>query len=179
MRGVGGGIGKGAGVGADLNAHGNPRAACRGHVARFVAEHHALCKIERELAGGAQKHPGLGLAAVAGLLVGADSLFRMMRAVVDPRDRNAFLGETRLHPGGEPQEIVFAVVPPGDARLIGDDDDRVAEPGEFAAGLEDAGKPLEVFGLAHVTVIGVDHAVTVKKGGFLHQASTFGWASRR
>ena len=102
-----------------------------------------------------------------------------MRAVVDPRDRNAFVGETLIHPGGETQEVVFTVVPPGDARLIGHDDEHVPEPTEFAAGFEDAGEPLEVFGAAHVTVIGVDHAVTVKKGGFLHQASTSGWASRR
>ena len=118
-----------------------------------------------EVAGGAEHHAGAGFAVLVLALVLADAVLGVVGAVVDGVEVDALEGEFGAHPGHEGVEGLLGVEAACDARLVGDDDQLVAEGLGGEAEREDAFDPAHVFRAVEIADLVVDDAVAVEEEG--------------
>ena len=134
----------------------------------LVADHPRLRRIDAEIADRVVDHAGQRLSAAA---VDAEFLHRparMMRAVI----QRVEIGAAGLQP---PAHLVVADLdearidqPVRDARLIGDDDQRVAGALEQPQRIGRPRKQLEVLEPVQITDVDVECPVAIQKDGALH-----------
>ncbi len=76
------------------------------------------------------------------------------------------LREAFLHPAHQVVKILFAVIPPPDARLIGYDNQKVIQCLGGAAKIENAIRENDLFRSVDITGVSIDHAVAIEKKRF-------------
>lgn len=137
-----------------------------GYVGAAVADHNGAREVEGVVAGGAEQHAGGGLAVFVVALEFADAVLGVVRAVVDGVEGGSFAGELGAHPGHEVLELLRGVEAAGDAGLVGDDDQAVAEGLGGAAKGEDAVDEADLGREMEVAYFVVDYAVAVEEKGW-------------
>ena len=110
-----------------------------------------------------QDHAGARFAKIRCLFVMADSEFRMKRTKINFGNLRLLRQEFLAHPAGQCVKLRFGKVAASDAGLVGNNDNQIIESPGSSAQLENPVHELKVFGLMNITVIDVDHAVTVQE----------------
>ncbi len=156
-----------AGAGSGLGAAEEKRLsqACgvgRGDVGAAIADQERLRQIQIEVAGGAEDHPRGGLAIFVLTLICAETL-GMVGAVVGGGKGGVAGSKLVMNPGGEGIEVGLGVDPAANPRLIGDDNEFVAEVGGATAQGEDVGNPFDILDTVEVMGLLVNDAVAVEK----------------
>jgi hypothetical protein len=94
----------------------------------------------------------------------ANSVQRMVRAVVHAGDSRAFRFKTIAHPPRQVRIGVFVEIAAADTRLIGDDDDRPPQLiGPEASQFENPGNELELIRPMNVATVHIDDTIPVEK----------------
>ena len=134
-------------------------------VAVPVADEEALAAIDIEIAGGLREQAGLRLAAVASHTVACDERLRVVWTVIESVDTRALGGKPRRELVVETPDVVFAVKPARNTRLVGHDNHQVSgivqEPHCFACTRDD----IELIDPVDVAVIDVEDAVAIEERG--------------
>src|SRR6185503_2082937 len=134
-------------------------------VAVPVADEEALAAIDIEIAGGLREQAGLRLAAVASHTVACDERLRVVWTVIESVDTRALGGKPRRELVVETPDVVFAVKPARNTRLVGHDKHQVSgivqEPHCFACTRDD----IELIDPVDVAVIDVEDAVAIEERG--------------
>jgi hypothetical protein len=138
----------------------------RADVTHLIANNDAAAEVKVEISCGLQEHARIGLAPGVIRAIGTDAIRWMIRAVVDTLNGGTFRSKAVAHPPSQVLIVAFCEVATADPGLIGDHDDWPLnvlrpKPRQF----ENTWKELEPVHGMHVTVVDVDHAVTVKKEG--------------
>src|SRR5258708_10570039 len=89
-------------------------------VALAIADQERLRRIDRPFGQQFPDHAGRGLAQVGNALVALDGAFRMEGAVFDAVDMGAMIAQLGAHPAMQAVDMLLAVKPARDARLVGD-----------------------------------------------------------
>ena len=155
----------GAGVGLAAGDEEGLAEACGvggGDVGAAVADHDGVGEIEVEVGGGLKDHARGGFAEGVILTELWGAVVGVVGGVVDGVDVYRFFLEFGADVGHEGFEVLRGVEAAGDAGLIGDDDDAVAEGLGGAAEGEDAVDEVKVFDAVEVSTFFVDDAVTVE-----------------
>jgi hypothetical protein len=153
-----------------------PRRPARRYVARRVAHHPASTQIEQQLPGSLEDHPRRRLAERAGLPVTRHHRFGVVRAeLVALNDRGRIMAPQHLiQPGVDAAHVLFGEQPAGDAALVAERDDRVADSAYAGHRFRRAFHQHDPIGVAKVTVIHDQRVVAVKKNcRSVHVASRY------
>lgn len=158
--------GGGGGIGAQVaDQHGaTSRGAARFHVPGLVADQPASGKIESKIAGGLEKHAGLGLSPRMLPAVFGPSRLRVVGAVVETVDKAAAIGLTIQECGYFPMDsihVLLFVSAARDAALIGDNYQSIAGVTESAESLWNAVEQLHVRRIAEIAIVGDEGVVSV------------------
>jgi hypothetical protein len=153
-----------AGTSSEQDPQTDPGRRASFDVAGLVAYERAASGIEREVGGGLQKHPGIGLAPRMIATIVADTVHRMIGTVIDARDGGAFRFEASAHPPRHIRIGFFIEIAAADAGLVGDDDNRPAylidpEPCHF----ENSRDELELVHAMDIATIHIDDAIAIEK----------------
>ena len=142
-----------------------------GDVARLIADRPALREVEAEIGGGLFEHAGLGLAPIVIDFVFDDGGLGVVGAVVGGVDVGAgVFAELAAHFLVDGFDGVFIEHAAGDAGLVGDDDEAVAQRADGGEGGGGAGEEFYFGGIAEVAIIVDDGVVAVEKyGTFGHE----------
>ena len=121
-------------------------------------------KIESKIAGGLEKHAGLGLSPRMLPAVFGPSRLRVVGAVVETVDKAAAIGLTIQECGYFPMDsihVLLFVSAARDAALIGDNYQSIAGVTESAESLWNAVEQLHVRRIAEIAIVGDESVVSV------------------
>src|SRR5262249_53594921 len=109
-----------------------------------------------------QEHAWMRLAPGMVDLVSANAILGVVGAVINSRQRRAFLLESFAHPLRKLIVCLFVEIAAADTGLVGRDNDQPAHfPGDKASQLENDGKEFELVDPVNITMIDIDDAVPV------------------
>src|SRR2546430_4491042 len=153
-----------SGTGSKEDAQPNPGCRACVHIAHFIAHNRAVNRIEPKLRYGLQQHSWVWFAPWMIATVFANSVQRMMRAVINPGDRRAFRFKATAHPPCQLAIGGLVEIAAADAGLIGDDNDRPPQLiGPEASQLENPRNKFELIRPMDVAAVHVDDSITVKE----------------
>ena len=145
-----------------------------GDVAGHVADGPGLGEVEGEVGGGLEEHAGFGFSPVVVGFVFGDDGFGVVGAVVGGIDVGAGLvAELFAHFLIDGFDGGFVEHAAGDAGLVGDDDEAVAEAAEGGEGGGGAGEEFDLGGIAEVTIVVDEGVVAVEKDGAFGHGEEF------
>ena len=110
-----------------------------------------------------EDHSGLRLAVFALYAIRPDSVLRMVWAKIIAIDCDVLSAERFCHPMHERVKISLRVELSRDARLIGDDDERVFECLGMSAEIEDAGCEFYLLRPMQIADFPVDNSISIQK----------------
>ncbi|CSB68473.1 Uncharacterised protein [Vibrio cholerae] len=98
----------------------------------------------------------------------------MVRTIIDTIKLNAIIGKVPVHPLGERNETLFAKFATRNTGLVGNQHQQIPHTLQSRSRFKYTFNKLEIVLIMHVTMIDVDHAITIKKyGGFGQNAVSF------
>ena len=143
----------------------NAGSLCGRDVALPIANQEACVLVDCEVGERAQDHARPGLAVdVAATELGHAPL-RMVGAMIERIDDRAVRGELLTHPVVQGEYAVLAIKSVGNAGLVGDHHNPVAEMVEAAHAFDRARNPFDLVGSMHVAAIDVDDAIAIEECG--------------
>ncbi|MET4833070.1 hypothetical protein ABIF44_002477 [Bradyrhizobium japonicum] len=89
----------------------------------------------------------------------------MVGTVLEVVDMGADCAQLAIHPVVQTMNIIHAKVAAGDARLIGDDEDVIAEIVAQLDGLARSLHPFEVVDPVHIVLVDVEHTIAIEEYG--------------
>ncbi len=133
-------------------------------VRRFISEQQRMRQVKVKRGGGTQDHAWSRLAAIAIERIACNSRVREVWAVLDRLESDVLTREMGTQRVVYARERCLVVIPPCDARLIGDHHQRVAGGLQPVQSLDDARHEDEILQAMQVSRVDVDDSVAVEEG---------------
>lgn len=127
----------------------------------LVANEEGSRHVYGKLVLGSYKQPGCRFTALTNSCIRAYRSVRVVRAVVDGRQRRAKVPELLKHPIGQASKVVFRVIAFSDSGLIGDNDKDISVLVESPTCLESSRQEPELFDPMYVSDVRINDAIPV------------------